>query len=427
VKAFLYNNHWQTFGGGELYLIEVGISLQTMGIETILCGSGLNKFYLDKAAILFKRKLSKFKVLEKEESWRNEIKADDIFINGCYGSTLPAPTENSVLIVHYPYTRMPSFLVRKANLSPLFIDLEGNIRVPFKRILNTSQAGRLIGFLNEDNQNSKTTDGKSGVNLLEVMKPNPSQLFLKKYSAFKNSYRQVWCNSEFIKQITNKKWNISAEVVYPPCGNLRSFGNKTKKIANNFHIVCVGRFVHPWSRGHTKRQDLMLKEFVKLQKTLGTECKLTLIGSISSSYLDQLFLKSLIRKSRNLNVQIYPGLSAELKEKIMDEATFLWHGAGLRTRKTRKQEHFGMAIVEAMVAGLIPIVSDNAGPAEILDKFPRLRAQRTSDFAKITQTLSGDEIRSLRNSLQKEADLFSNNAFRDQTISLLWSLIGPND
>jgi hypothetical protein len=50
----------------------------------------------------------------------------------------------------------------------------------------------------------------------------------------------------------------------------------------------------------------------------------------------------------------------------------------------QKMEHFGISIVEALGNGLIPLVFDSAGPAEILADYPDLRFTSLADLVKKT-------------------------------------------
>jgi hypothetical protein len=60
---------------------------------------------------------------------------------------------------------------------------------------------------------------------------------------------------------------------------------------------------------------------------------------------------------------------------------------GVSADNPEKMEHFGISVVEAIGNGLIPLVFDCAGPAEVLVDFPELRFSNITDLVEKTKAM----------------------------------------
>lgn len=242
---------------------------------------------------------------------------------------------------------------------------------------------------------------------------NPIRTLLyKKYLGSKFTYRLVFTNSRFTRQATKELWGLESQVLYPPC-SIKSASkiNLRRNLAKEIGIVSIGRFVFPLGEAHAKRQDLLIREFKKLRKISSKNFHLYLVGGLGTRRIDRMYFRYLILISRGFNVSIYANASDVLKNEIARKSVFFWHATGFRTTRRQKQEHFGIAIVEAMQFGLIPVVPNRAGPLEILVDFPELLAKRYQDLHRITIRLLDNDLTLLQNKLKERANQFSNSIF----------------
>ena len=109
-----------------------------------------------------------------------------------------------------------------------------------------------------------------------------------------------------------------------------------------------------------------------------------------------------------------------LVHEVLAGASIFWHGAGFdedpRTHPERF-EHFGIAVVEAMAAGAVPIVFGAAGPAEIVrhgvDGF---HWHTPEDLVRFTRQLIADPklLATMAQSAQQRAREFSSERFSDE-------------
>jgi glycosyltransferase involved in cell wall biosynthesis len=149
-------------------------------------------------------------------------------------------------------------------------------------------------------------------------------------------------NSNYTRNAIKKTWNIDSTVIYPPCPQY-SFPLEDKiKVEKDAKTVCsLGRFVPE------KEYDTIL-QIAKERPQLRFE----LIGGVAEdkiSYLDSL------KNKASKNVTFHVNATENQKMEILKRSKILIHSF--------KGEHFGIALIEAMSAGIIPI-SHNSGAAK---------------------------------------------------------------
>lgn len=140
--------------------------------------------------------------------------------------------------------------------------------------------------------------------------------------------------------------NISK--LFPPCNvdeYMASFQNKRSNI-----IVSFAQF-RP-----EKNHDLQI-EVIKRLKSKGLKLKLHMLGSVRNKEDQDLVsrLKNKIKESQlTEDIELFINLKyEEIKEQFVN-AKFAIH--------TMKDEHFGIAVIEMMAAGLLTVAHNSAGP-----------------------------------------------------------------
>jgi len=170
-------------------------------------------------------------------------------------------------------------------------------------------------------------------------------------------------NSRFTKQFYQALPKAKvAPILYPMASLPQTEGNAKQKL-----ILSVGRF---FSQLHSKRQDILIKAFIKgMQKSkLLEEYRLVLVGSYKEEDQKYLaYLKKLILGYSN--IEILTNISSATLNSYYQQAKFYWHAAGYQIdekKEPERVEHFGTTIVEAMLNSGIPLAYKAGGPKEII-------------------------------------------------------------
>lgn len=221
-------------------------------------------------------------------------------------------------------------------------------------------------------------------------------------------------NSEFTKNVIERNLPASkGEVLYPPI-DVDNFSPSTTKESM---ILSVGRFDSP---SHSKRQDVLIEAFKLFPKVIRKEYRLILAGGLRG---DESTIQSLKQKAQGLNVDFAINPKFEKLKDLYKRARYFWHAAGYEVDEVKnpeKVEHFGMATVEAMAAGCIPIVINKGGQPEVITpntgylcNSPQEMAARTTE---LIQT-NADQIKT--DALLKRANIFSVDSFSKKVSQLL--------
>jgi glycosyltransferase involved in cell wall biosynthesis len=181
-----------------------------------------------------------------------------------------------------------------------------------------------------------------------------------RHTDFVRSYDLFVANSHYTKSWTRRWWGVDSEVLSPPV-QLRTPGTKESL------IVSVGRFFGEGS-GHSKRQLEMVRAFRMLVEGGLTGWRLVLIGGCSPEHRE--YAMKVKRAAEGLPVEIRLSAPGEFLDQSLAAASIYWHAAGLNSdlqEHPDRAEHFGIAPVEAMSAGAVPVVFQAAGPAEVVE------------------------------------------------------------
>jgi glycosyltransferase involved in cell wall biosynthesis len=208
-------------------------------------------------------------------------------------------------------------------------------------------------------------------------------------------------NSNYTRDAIKTAWGIDATVIFPPCPQYSfPLADQVKK-----NVVCsLGRFTPE------KNYEMILQIAERQSNT-----QFELIGSITPdklSYLEKL------RNNAPRNVIFHVNASIEEKIEVLKRSKVMLHSF--------IGEHFGIALIEAMSAGLIPVTHDS-GAAKADGLVPRKFRYNDIDeaVASITAAFSSwniDEAQRLR----EYATRFSAESFRANIKSFISNWIKLN-
>ena len=113
----------------------------------------------------------------------------------------------------------------------------------------------------------------------------------------------------------------------------------------------------------------MIEAFRLLRKTVSAPIELHLAGAVGGDLAAREYLEGLVEAARGLPIVIHPNPSAPQIAGLYADTTLYWHLTGVGQAIAARPElfeHFGIAIVEAMSAGVVPVALRGAGPSEII-------------------------------------------------------------
>jgi glycosyltransferase involved in cell wall biosynthesis len=171
---------------------------------------------------------------------------------------------------------------------------------------------------------------------------------------------RIICNSRFTANVIGRKLPASKiNIIYPPLIN-----HVHTKPAKRHLILSVGRFTKSL---HQKRQDILITAFRQMVDAGLSGWHLGLVGNTNEN-------NNLLAQYRNLAkgypIDFYVNSSQETLHRLYQQASLFWHATGYGVDETKLPElveHFGLATVEAMSYGCVPVVINKGGQKEIVD------------------------------------------------------------
>lgn len=173
-------------------------------------------------------------------------------------------------------------------------------------------------------------------------------------------YATVLANSYFTSEWIERLWGRVAEVVYPPVAI------DVQKVKKQNVIISIGRFIG----SDQKTLVQQLRAFPDFLGRVSGNWSLCIIGFCNEFPEDRAYLQSLRSLAKDLPVSFLVNAERRTVLKTLAEAKLFWHTTGLREEvrtEPRHMEHFGIATVEAMMAGCVPLVPACGGSVEIVE------------------------------------------------------------
>jgi len=383
VKIAIYNLYWSTYGGGEQVAAAAAEHLLAAGHDVTALGPEPLDIETTKARL--GRDLSQCGYRQVS----NDVEAStvsgefDLFINCTYLSSAIPQSPRSLYYVHFPGVPLSA----RRNISSNISSVGRRLLAPFPS-LPGPLAGVRAGFERR---------------IYDV--------------SWAQRYTVIAANSSFTAQWVERLWNVTAETLYPPVDI------SVPLTSHRPVVMSLGRFFDR-SFGHCKKQDVLLDAWEALEhRDSLPDWSVRMIGGADGASRD--YVLGLRRRALELRAEIAVNAPRELVRTTLGEASMLWHAAGFGEDPSShpdRFEHFGIAVVEAMAAGIVPIVFGAAGPAEIVRHgVDGYHWNTVDELIEVTERIAADqaEWKQLSESARLRAQQYSDVAFGERLLTLL--------
>lgn len=186
------------------------------------------------------------------------------------------------------------------------------------------------------------------------------QLYRRRWRSRLNGYAGVLANSRFTAGWIERLWGVPAHVVYPPVAAMAPPRQRQNVVAS------LGRFV----RSDRKSAAAQIEAFARARGRLNGDWRLAMMGFCADLAEDRESLERLRKLATGLPVEFVVNAPRQEILAQLAAAKVFWHTAALEdlaTTEPRYMEHFGIATVEAMQLGCVPIVPAGGGQPEIVE------------------------------------------------------------
>lgn len=242
--------------------------------------------------------------------------------------------------------------------------------------------------------------------------------------SFIGTYDLVLSISKYTSDWVQNRWSTDSVIHYPAVG-LREWNNSFPK--QNV-ILSVGRFFSE-EHGHSKRQLQLVAAFKSLIDRGVNGWRLVLVGGCDAQNRE--YALNVKKAAVGLPIDVILNADHETLEEQFKSASIYWHATGLGMNlddHPEKAEHFGIAPIEAMSTGCIPILFDNGGTAELIeDGISGFAFQDLEELVEKTSSLIGadsEEIDVLRKATVQRSRKFSKKRFDEELEQFMSSISG---
>jgi len=174
------------------------------------------------------------------------------------------------------------------------------------------------------------------------------------------TYQHRFAISGFARDWTRRRWGIDCELVYPPV-DIR-FTDRPKEPL----ILSVGRFS---TMAHTKKQLEMMDAFRRLQGSAAAGWTYACVGGLNTREENHRFFERVRAAADGCPAIVEANVDRNTTRGLFERARIFWLATGFNDdveSRPELAEHFGIATVEAMAAGCVPVVINNGGQREIV-------------------------------------------------------------
>ncbi len=324
-RVGVYNLYWSTYGGGEQVagaiaeVLSADHRVDVLGPEPVDVARMQARLGADLSRCGYRTVTDDVTASEMSREY-------DVFVTTTYLSKAVNHAPVGLYYAHFPEEGRSAAEARRAQLRARVVPmLDRAPRLPRRaQVLRNEMAARIVD------------------------------------RSFLTSYSSVIANSAFTAEWIEQLWGVQPDVLHPPVRMLPALPKRPV-------IATVGRFFAP-SFGHCKKQLDLVLAFRQLYRSGQAEgWEYHLVGGADA--VNREYVNEVRRAALGLPVELHLNAPGDVVREVLGGASLYWHGGGYGedlALHPHRAEHFGIAVVEAMSAGAVPLVFGAAGPAEIV-------------------------------------------------------------
>jgi glycosyltransferase involved in cell wall biosynthesis len=224
------------------------------------------------------------------------------------------------------------------------------------------------------------------------------------------TYERRCTISEFSRDWTRRRWNLDSEIVYPPVDT------ESAPITKDPLILSVGRFS---TMAHTKKQVEMMGAFRELHSSM-PGWSYACVGGLNARDENRDYFERVRAAAAGYPAIVEANVERSKVKDLCARSRIFWHATGLGEdpeAHPELSEHFGIATVEAMAAGSVPVVINRGGQSDIVSHGKTGFLWNTIDeLKKYTLQLAADPdlLTRLSRGARERAATFSRRRFIDR-------------
>jgi glycosyltransferase involved in cell wall biosynthesis len=176
-----------------------------------------------------------------------------------------------------------------------------------------------------------------------------------------STYPHKLAISTFAREWALRRWGIDCTVVFPPVDVDLACGPKEPL------VLSVGRFA---TLSHTKKQVEMMRAFRELHSSALAGWTYASVGSLNDRAENRAYFERVRELGQGCPARVEANLPPVELRQLFTRASIFWHATGFDDdtgAHPELAEHFGIATVEAMAAGCVPVVVNKGGQPEIVE------------------------------------------------------------
>lgn len=173
------------------------------------------------------------------------------------------------------------------------------------------------------------------------------------------TYQHRFAISEFTRDWTRQRWDLDTQVLYPPVDV------DAVRMPKEPLLLSVGRFS---TMAHTKKQMEMMHAFRDVSRGLAG-WSYACVGGLNTRAENHEYFQNVRHAGEGYPALVEANVPRARVKDLFGRAKIFWHATGLGEdpdAHPELAEHFGIATVEAMAAGCVPVVINRGGQADIV-------------------------------------------------------------